>query len=398
MDRPPPAATPRAPREGGLYLHVPFCTAVCPYCHFARTASHDPAARRRLVAAVGSELSLRAGRCATLRAGRVRLRSVYVGGGTPSLLEPDLFARLLAETAGRLPAAPDLEVTAEANPESFTPAVAEAWRAAGVGRVSLAVQSLDDAVLRALGRRHDAADARRAIALAARAFPRVAADFILGPRLRRDRLLSGLSETVAAGVEHVSLYILEVHPGTPFAAAAAAGRLALPRDRTLEACYLAAGERLAALGLRQYEVANFARPGRESRHNRAYWSGAPYLGLGPGAHGFWGRRRYANTADPQSYCREVEAGRVPEAAVDPLDRAARRLERVILPLRTADGVPLDLLPDDALPLARGRSEGLWETRCGRLRLTPRGFLRIDAVEAALARALQAGPLTGRGAD
>jgi oxygen-independent coproporphyrinogen-3 oxidase len=150
-----PASAPaaRPPRDGGLYLHVPFCRAVCPYCHFARTAEHDPESRRRLVEAVTGEFALRAESCRLLRRGRVRLRSVYVGGGTPSVLEPALFARVLAETAGRLSALPDLEVTAEANPESFTPAVAAGWRDAGVGRVSLGVQSLDDDALRALGRR-----------------------------------------------------------------------------------------------------------------------------------------------------------------------------------------------------------------------------------------------------
>jgi oxygen-independent coproporphyrinogen-3 oxidase len=200
-------------------------------------------------------------------------------------------------------------------------------------------------------------------------------------------------------VGHVSLYILEAHAGTPLADDLAAGRTRLPSDRALEAAYLAAVDRLASLGLRQYEVANFARPGEESRHNRAYWNGAPYLGLGPGAHGYWGRRRYANHADPETYCREVESGRLPEAMVDPLDRAARRLEAAILPLRTSEGVALARVPAGALPLERGEREGLWAVAAGRLRLTAKGFLRIDAIESALARALQArAPVAGDRAD
>lgn len=377
----------RSGRGGGLYLHVPFCRSLCPYCHFARTAEHDAGLRARLVDAVAAEFALRAGRCALLRNGDARLRTLYVGGGTPSLLEPELFARLLRATVGRLPAAPDLEATAEANPESLTPDVARAWREAGINRLSLGLQSLDDDVLRRLGRRADAATGRRALALALATFPRIGADWIVGPGVRPRRLAAELGEAVAAGVGHVSLYLLEVHDGTPWAADVMAGRFRMPSDGALEACYLAASEALDRLGLRQYEVANFARPGQESRHNRAYWDGTPYLGLGPGAHGFWGRRRYANLPDPAAYCREVEAGRLPEAQAETLGVAARRLERLILPLRTADGVALARVPLEPRVLAAGVAEGLWTVADDRLRLTPRGFLRLDAIEERLARAL-----------
>ncbi len=387
MTAPAPDGAPRPRRGGGLYLHVPFCRALCPYCHFARTAEHDAGLRARLVDALIGEFALRAGRCALLQDGRARLRTVYVGGGTPSLLEPELFARLLRATAGRRPPGPDLETTAEANPESLTPDVARAWREAGVDRLSLGLQSLDDDVLRRLGRSADAATGRRALALALTTFPRVGADWIVGPGVRPRRLAAELGEAVAAGVGHVSLYLLEVHAGTAWAAAVAAGRIRMPSDRAQEACYLAAVAALERLGLRQYEVANFARPGQESRHNRAYWDGTPYLGLGPGAHGFWGRRRYANLADPQAYCRAVEAGRLPEAQAETLDPASRRLERLVLPLRTAAGVPLARVPFDARALATGAAAGLWTVAGGRLRLTPRGFLRLDAIEERLARAL-----------
>lgn len=385
----PPAATAVALRRGGgLYLHLPFCRSVCPYCHFTRTAAHDAGLRGRVAAAMAGEFALRAARCALLREGRVQLRTLYVGGGTPSVLEPRLLGTLLAATAGRLPAAADLEATAEANPESFTAAVADAWRAQGLNRVSLGLQSLDDAVLRRLGRAGNAADNRRALALAARRFPRVAADWIVGPGVRPRSLVAELREAVAAGVGHVSLYILEVHAGTPLAADVAAGRARPPGGRALEACYLEAVAALEALGLKQYEVANFARPGQESRHNRAYWRGVPWLGLGPGAHGFWGRRRYANHADLLAYCGAVEEGRLPEDAVDPLAPAQRRLERAVLALRTAAGLPLSLVPAGALPLARGEADGLWRLEDGALRLTPRGFLRLDGLESLLARALR----------
>lgn len=370
----------------GLYIHVPFCGSVCSYCHFARTARHDAGLRRRVVDATVAELSLRRARCRVLASGRRPLRTVYIGGGTPSQLEPALMEALLAGTVGALPAADDLELTAEANPESLTGDLARSWRAAGIARVSLGVQSLDSEVLALLGRRCEPAAARRAIDLACRSFDRVSVDFIIGPGLDRARLLAELDETIGRGPDHVSLYILELHEGTALARAVAAGRLMLPPDEETEGHYLACVEQLAARGLAQYEVSNFARPGAESRHNQAYWTGAPYLALGPSASGYWGRRRYTNECQLEPYLARVESGEVPEAQVDPLDRAARRLEALILPLRTVRGVPLDRLPRGALDLARGEAAGLWTMAAGRLRLTPRGFLWIDTVEERLAAA------------
>jgi putative oxygen-independent coproporphyrinogen III oxidase len=373
------------PRGGGLYVHVPFCASLCSYCHFARTARHDAPGRARLVAAVVREFALRRARCAVLQGGGRPLRTAYVGGGTPSTLEPELMTMLLAGTVGRLPRADDLELTVEANPESLDAARAAAWRAAGVNRVSLGVQSLDADVLRLLGRACDPATARAGLRLACASFPRVSADWILGPGVRAARLHEELDEALDLGVEHVSMYILEVHDGTPLARRVAAGALQLATGPETEAIYLGAVAHLAGRGLTQYEVSNFARPGAESRHNQAYWQGAPYLGLGPSAHGFWGRRRYANAADLGAYLAAVEADRVPEEMVDPLDPAARRLEALVLPLRTAAGVPLSRLPAGALDLARGEADGWWRVDGGRLRLTPRGFLHVDTIEERLAR-------------
>ncbi len=375
------------PRErgGGLYVHVPFCASLCSYCHFARTARHDAPGRARLVAAVVREFALRRDACAVLRDDGRPLRTAYVGGGTPSTLEPELMTALLAGTVGRLPATPDLELTVEANPESLDAARADAWRAAGVNRLSLGVQSLDADVLRLLGRACDPATARAGLRLACASFPRVSADWILGPGVRADRLHRELDEALDLGVEHVSLYILEVHEGTSLARRVAAGKVRLAPPTQTEAVYLGAVDHLASRGLAQYEVSNFARPGAESRHNQAYWRGAPYLGLGPSAHGFWGRRRYANLADLGAYLAAVEAGREPEEMVDPLDLAARRLEALVLPLRTAAGVPLTRLPAGALDLARGEADGWWRLDSGRLRLTPRGFLHVDTIEERLAR-------------
>jgi oxygen-independent coproporphyrinogen-3 oxidase len=371
---------------------VPFCASLCAYCHFQRTDRHDPVLRRRYVDAVRREFDLRAAACASLAGGARRAATGYVGGGTPSCLEPDLFARLLEGTWGRLPRDDGAEVTAEANPESLGADLAAAWRDAGVNRISLGVQSLDPGVLAVLGRACGPDEARTALRLASRTFARVSADWILAPGCRADRLRAEFAEARDLGVGHVSLYILELHEGTALAADVAAGRVRRPPDAETERLYLAAREDLAALGYEQYEVSNFCLPGEESRHNGAYWRRVPYLGLGAGAHGFWGRRRYANHGDLDTYLAAVEGGRPPEAEAETLDREARRLERIVLPLRTCEGVPLAELPADEAWLARGVRDGLWRLEAGRLRLSGRGLLRIDAVEEALARRL--GP--GRG--
>ncbi|MBU8870810.1 MAG: coproporphyrinogen III oxidase family protein [Gemmatimonadales bacterium] len=368
----------------GLYIHVPFCGSICSYCHFARTSVHDRSSREQYVDGVLAELALRGEKCRVLGDGMRPLDTAYFGGGTPSLLEPDLMRRLVTGTVGTFDPAPDFEFTAEANPESLTRELAEVWLDLGIERVSLGVQSLQDDVLRVLGRSCNSVMARQALKLACGIFPRVSADWILGPDLRIDYLLAELSEAADLGVEHFSLYILEIHQGTALQQDVRRGRLVLPGDELTERLYLAAGEHLEKLGIEQYEVANFSRPGAESRHNGNYWNGRPYLGLGPGAHGFWGRRRYANEADPDRWSEALASGRLPEAEVDPLDLPARRLERAILALRTCRGLPLDWLPAQTLDLEKGQAMGWWKVNGDRLILTRLGFLRVDGFEEALA--------------
>ncbi|MBD3869717.1 MAG: radical SAM family heme chaperone HemW [Acidobacteria bacterium] len=368
----------------GLYIHVPFCGSICSYCHFARTADHGPERRARYVETVLQEFELRRRSCEILSSPKRRLETCYLGGGTPSELEPELMSRLLAGTVGRLATAPDFELTAEANPESLTDAKAHAWRDLGIDRISLGVQSLDPGVLKLLGRACDPATARRGLERACRIFPRVSADWIIGPGLDSETLLAELTEAADLGVEHFSVYILEVHPGTRLAALAEQGAWSPAPDSETEQLYLAVAAHLADLGIPQYEVANFARAGAESRHNRNYWTRKPWLGLGPGAHGFWGRRRYANHDNIQDWQKAVEEGRLPEAEVDPLDGSARRLERLILALRTLRGVPLEWLPGSGWDTEQGIREGLWEVNQGRLILTGKGFLRIDSIEERLA--------------
>jgi len=375
------------PRDGGLYIHVPFCASLCAYCHFCRTDRHDADLRRRYVAAVCHEFELRDRQCRLLTGPTARVAATcYVGGGTPSCLEPDLFVELLAGTWGRVHRAPDAEVTAEANPESLIPETAEAWRASGVNRVSLGVQSLDPAVLAWLGRACDSETAREALRLAGRVFPRVSADWILAPGCDATRLRDEFAEARDLGVGHVSLYILELHVETPLAADVNAGRRSLDTDAVIERTYLAAVEALATLGFAQYEVSNFCLPGQASRHNGAYWRREPYLGLGAGAHGYWGRRRYANHGDLAAYLQATGEDRLPEASRETLDPPARRLEGLILPLRTTAGVDLGDLDVTASWLSHGEDEGLWRVADGQLALTARGMLRIDDVEARLVAA------------
>jgi putative oxygen-independent coproporphyrinogen III oxidase len=374
-------------RTFGMYVHVPFCGSICAYCHFARTAEHDASRRAAFVEGARREFALRRELCPSLGGAGRPLATAYLGGGTPSQLEAPLMERLLESTVGLCARTDDFELTAEANPETFTAPLARAWRDAGINRVSLGVQSLDAGVLRQLGRACDPPTARRALALACAMFGRVSADWIIGPGVTAPALLAELDEAVACGVGHVSMYILEVHAGTALASRVQGGALKLPPDEQVAATYLAAAERLAALGLAQYEVANFARPGEESRHNRGYWQRRPWLGLGPGAHGAWGRCRRANHDGLDAWLADLGAGRLPEASVDRLSTESRRLERVVLALRTCDGVPLGWLPPGALDLARGQAEGLWRTDGGRLRLAGPGFLQIDTIEEALARRL-----------
>ncbi len=370
-------------RTAGLYIHVPFCRSLCSYCHFARTDHHDLSLRRRFTTAVIRELELRRRVCPSLQQPRRRLATCYLGGGTPSVLEPELMARLVAGTVATLPQTDDIEITAEANPESLTADLADRWLELGINRISVGIQSLDDEVLKLLGRSCDAATARRALEVSCAKFERVAADWILGPGVRQESMLADLTMAVDLGVEHFSVYLLEIHPGTGMHQAVALGQVVLPPDSEQEAMYLVVSEHLEKMGIVQYEVANFSRPGAESRHNRNYWRRTPYLGLGPGAHGFYGNRRYANAAGVDPWLQAIARGRLPVADRDPLDLRARRLERVILALRTVQGVPSPWLPRGFDP-APGQREGLWSLEEGRLVLSGRGFLRIDTIEEYLA--------------
>jgi oxygen-independent coproporphyrinogen-3 oxidase len=335
------------------------------------------------VAAVARELALVGAALPADAAGE--LETIYLGGGTPSLLPPDAIHHLLDALRGTFRPPPaagrDPEITLEANPDDVTPAAARAWRRAGVNRVSLGAQSFDDRALAWMRRSHGAARIGAAVAaLRDAGIGNVSLDliFALPPELGRD-WERDLDRALALEPAHLSLYGLTVEDRTPLARWIARGAVRPSDDERYAAEYLHAHARLARAGYRFYEVSNAARPGCESRHNRAYWSGRPYLGLGPAAHSFDGRTRRWNVAGWTAYARLLAAGRSPVAGEETLSDAARTLERVYLALRTAEGLAMAELPAAPAPLAGWEAAGWVTRRDGRLRCTPAGWLRLDAL-------------------
>jgi oxygen-independent coproporphyrinogen-3 oxidase len=366
----------------GVYVHVPFCTVRCTYCDFYLVAGGAPGGEAYAEAVAGEIASV---------GGALRGRAadtVHFGGGTPSLLPDRALARILETLGAVFPRAEGAEIALEANPEDITPARLAAWASLGFDRIAIGVQSLDDRMLRRLGRPHDAAGALRAVAAARRSPLRsVAADVMLGlPGEDPARTHADLARLVDAGVDHLSLYLLEVHPRTRLGRALALGRLAAcPDDRAAD-LYEAAAAFLAAAGFEHYEISNFARPGHRSRHNQKYWTDADYLGFGPSAHSYVDGRRFANAPDLRGYLRRGGAG---VARVDEPEAPARRgAEALIAGLRLAEGVDLGALrgrhgagvPGPSDPAVRAMIDaGFLQAEGGRLRLTPRGRLVSNEV-------------------
>ena len=371
-------------RPYGVYVHFPWCTTRCPYCDFAVTTAR-PIPGARYARAVVEEIRRRApgfeGRSCT---------TLYLGGGTPSLWEPEAIALVVREVRA-LGLPPGAEVTLEANPESVTPERVEAWRRGGVTRLSVGVQSFDAAVLRKLGRRHGPAAAERAVREAARAIPNVSVDLIYGGRRSSVASARGDAErAVALPITHVSAYALTLDADVlaedvPFARLARAGKLRFPTDEEALAQAAALRDVLEAAGLRRYEVSNFARPGFESRHNLLYWRSESYLGAGAGAVGCLhagagevghalAAVRWTNHRDVGAWLAAVESGALPTAEEDPLGPVEVRNERVMLALRTAEGVEsARLSPAQSAEARRLVRAGLAQLRRGRLALTPRGL-------------------------
>lgn len=378
-----------------LYVHWPYCRSRCPYCDFNAHVPRGAVDGERWRRAYDAEI-----RRARALTGPRSLESVFFGGGTPSLMEPATVADVLAAaTAAWLPA-PDLEVTLEANPNSVEAARFRDFRDAGVNRVSVGVQSLDDRALRFLGRGHSAAEARRAVETAGDVFPRFSFDLIYArPGQDRTAWRAELADALGLAGGHLSCYQLTIEEGTPFHAMHAAGRLELPGPEEALGLFRDAEEILAGRGLLRYEVSNHARPGEEARHNLACWHYRDYVGVGPGAHGRIAREGHVlalrQVRDPAAWLRAVEtrdSGAEEEAPLAPAE-AAR--EMALMGLRLAEGLDEDGLARrtgvpfaDAVradALARAETEGLCERAGGRLRATAKGIPVLDALVRELVR-------------
>ena len=370
-----------------LYLHVPFCQRRCSYCDFSIAVRKRIPAREYVDAVLG-EVSLLGVTDPGRKPGEsedLGLETLYLGGGTPSLLPPDAISALLTSLrdAFHVTSSRDaVEVTLEANPEDVKPEIAAAWRRAGVNRVSLGAQSFDDRVLQWMHRSHDAARIGDAVrALRAAGFDNISLDliFALPAELERD-WARDLDLACALLPAHLSLYGLTVEERTPLARWISRGAAAAPDDERYAEEYLLAHIRLAAYGYQFYEVSNAARDGRRSRHNSAYWSGRAYLGLGPAAHSFDGRVRRWNHAAWETYRRTVAAGLPAVEAEEVLTEEQRELERLYLALRTDRGLavtdPYRPLPPST---AQWVSRGWAELRNQRLVCRPEGWLRLDAL-------------------
>ena len=384
-------ATPSSAAAFGVYVHWPFCLSKCPYCDFNSHVRHAAIDEARFLRAFQAEIGTTAARAP----GRT-VTSIFLGGGTPSLMQPATVGAILDTIGKHWAVARDVEVTLEANPTSVEATRFRGYRAAGVNRVSLGVQALDDASLKELGRLHTAREALDAVAIARQSFERYSFDLIYArPRQTPQQWQAELKRAIAEAAEHLSLYQLTIEPDTPFATLHKTGKLVTPDEDTARELFDLTQEVCAAAGLPAYEVSNHARPGAECRHNLVYWRGQEYAGIGPGAHGrldIDGRRHATATERrPEAWLTQVEAighGLVTDEVLLPEERAD---EFLLMGLRLAEGIdPARYTALSGRMLDSARIETLAaqgfvsRDHNGSLRVTPAGFPVLDAVVADLA--------------
>ena len=375
----------------GVYIHWPFCLSKCPYCDFNSHVRREPIDEARFSRAFAAEIAATAERVP----GRT-VSSIFFGGGTPSLMQPTTIAAVLDAIARHWTVAPDAEVTLEANPTSVEATRFRGYRTAGVNRVSLGVQALDDRALAELGRLHSAREALDAVGVARAVFERCSFDLIYArPRQTPEEWASELKGALAQAGEHLSLYQLTIEPDTPFAALHEAGKLKTPNEDTARALYDTTQEICSAHGLPAYEISNHARPGGECRHNLVYWRGHEYAGIGPGAHGRLdiegARHATATEKRPEAWLMRVEARGNGLVTDEALTREEMCDEFLLMGLRLAEGIDVARYTGlagralDPERIAALRDHGLLETTPqGRLRVTLPGFPLLDAVVADLA--------------
>ena len=386
----PPARAPEPPARApfGIYIHWPFCVSKCPYCDFNSHVAGAPVDHALWADMLTRELD-------TLLAeqeGPRHATSVFFGGGTPSLMSPRSVAAVLDAVERRCHLQADAEITLEANPESASPAALQGFRAAGVNRLSLGVQSLDDAALRALGRPHDSAAALAAVRAAQKCFRRVSLDLIYArPRQTLAQWRRELARVLQEDIGHLSLYQLTIEPGTPYARWHESGRLTPPGEQEALAQLRLARDLCAEAGLPHYETSNHARPGEECRHNLLYWRYGFYAGIGPGAHGrLPGRRNGERIAtetlrDPARWLRQVRERGHGLAQRQRLTPAQQADELLLMGLRLREGVDIRRLapPNGSgqrqLRLREPLAEGLLWRRGERIGCTPRGEPVLDSL-------------------
>ncbi len=379
------------PEAFGVYLHWPFCLSKCPYCDFNSHVRHAAIDEARFVRAFEAEIASNAARAP----GRT-VTSIFFGGGTPSLMQPSTVGAILDSVGKHWTVAPDTEVTLEANPTSVEATRFKGYRAAGINRVSLGVQALDDASLKALGRLHTAREALDAVAIARSAFDRYSFDLIYArPGQTPEQWAAELRHAISEAAEHLSLYQLTIEPETPFHAMHAAGKLVIPDDDAGRALYDTTQEICDGAGISAYEISNHARPGAECRHNLVYWRAHEYAGIGPGAHGRLDidgyRRAIATEKRPESWLMRVESLGHGIVTDELLSREERADEFLLMGLRLAEGIDPARFAAvagralDPLRIKELSAQGFVESDGqGFLRVTKAGFPVLDAVVADLA--------------
>ncbi len=385
----------------GIYLHIPFCRSRCSYCDFATDVYRNSGTVDRYVEALCREVrtasvgrlheldpDVHSGMTADpaahpIGSGRAAIDTIYLGGGTPSLLSPEQFERILDAVNDIFAVSAGAEVTMEMNPATVTPETLAAYRAAGVNRASFGVQTFNDRDLKLLARGHDANDARRTYKMLRDAgFANISFDLIAGlPGQTIDDWRQNLDQAVALEPEHLSLYLLEIHESTPLAEQVRSGRRTPIDDELAAEMYELMLDRLADAGYEQYEISNFTKPGYESRHNTKYWRLEPVFGFGVSAHSFDGRERYANERDTAKYVEMIESCCSAETSRELIDLAS---ESAFLGLRLNKGITIAEYEQkfgiDLVEKTVGLAEkGLVETTDGRLRLTRKGMLFSNEV-------------------
>jgi oxygen-independent coproporphyrinogen-3 oxidase len=379
----------------GVYLHIPFCKSRCSYCDFATDVYRDAGGVERYVDALCKEVKTVSVRerpdksvnWPPVHAGGSAIDTIYFGGGTPSLLSPDQVGRIIETVCDKFHISSDAEITMEMNPATVTRETLVAYRRLGVNRASFGVQTFNDHDLKLLARGHDAQDVRNTFRMLRQAgFDNVSFDLIAGlPGQTMDDWQANLDEAIGLDPEHISLYLLEIHSGTPLAEQVSSGRRPVPDDALAAEMYEVMLDRLAMAGYQQYEISNFARSGFESRHNTKYWRLDPVYGFGVSAHSFDGKQRYANERDTAKYVAAIETNSSTEVTREDIDLAS---EFVFLGLRLEEGIDLDnyrerfgydLISRYETSLNDLKFADLVEVTAERLRLTRKGKLFSNEV-------------------